>query len=40
LDALHALVKEGISDGNRDEAYQLAKEVDLFDGELKELKIR
>ena len=39
-DALRALVKEGISDRNRDEACRLAKEVDLFDAELKELKIR
>jgi len=39
-DSLRALVKERISDGNRDEAYRLAKEVDLVDAELKELKIR
>lgn len=39
-DAFCALVKEGISHGNRNEAYQLAKEVDLFDAEFKELEIR
>jgi len=39
-DSLRALVKEGISDGNREEALQLAKEADLIEVELKELKIR
>lgn len=39
-DVLCALVKEGISDRNRDEAYRLANEVDLFDAKLKKLKIR
>jgi len=38
-DALCALFKEWISDMNRDEAYRLAGKVDLFDAELKELKI-
>ena len=39
-DALHALVKEGVSDRNKEEAYRLAKEVDLLEEKFKELEIR
>jgi len=39
-DALRALVKEGISDENKEEAYQLAREADLIEAELKQLGIR